>query len=334
MQKVIPLKQNNLLHLPGKLSRVGLDLPDDLSRPDWKAIGKTLHEVDTGLMWWLGDWLRFGQVREWGEKYDEAVELGFQYQKAADAVWVAGKFQFSCRHEKLSWSHHWEVARLPPNDADRFLDQAEAHGWSTKDLRRQVSDFKRGVTRKQQQFEAEQLGLANVIYADPPWQYSNSGFLGSAEEHYPTMPTDDICAMTIGDAVAEDAALFLWVTNPLLDDGKRVMAAWGFDYKTNFAWVKEEALYGKLGFYNYSRHELMLLGIRGSFLPEVENELPQSVIEAATTDHSRKPPCVYELIEQMYPSSIKTSLEIFCRGAGRAGWMRPFGNEVVRDAAE
>ena len=42
-----------------------------------------------------------------------------------------------------------------------------------------------------------------VIYADPPWQYSNSGAIGDsdnygrAEKHYQTMPTDDICALDV-----------------------------------------------------------------------------------------------------------------------------------------
>lgn len=35
-------------------------------------------------------------------------------------------------------------------------------------------------------------GKYAVILADPPWQYSNSGFNESAESQYPTMPTDKI----------------------------------------------------------------------------------------------------------------------------------------------
>jgi len=328
MAEIVRLERRfELPKLPGEFSLVSLTLPPDLSVEDWKAIGSTLRHMETGVMWWLGDWLRFGEARKWGEKYDEAVALGFDYQTARIAAYVAGRFDLFRRRNKLTWSHHGEVASLDPDVADRFLNYAEHEEWSVAVLRRVVSDHKRGVNRRQQQFDAEALGVANVIYADPPWQYSNSGFLGAAEDHYPTMSTDDICAMTVVDSVAPNAVLFLWVTNPLLDDGKRVMAAWGFDYKTNFAWVKEESLYGKLGFYNYSRHELLLLGIRGSFLPET-SELPESVIEAKAEEHSRKPLCFYDLIERMYPSSVKTSRELFCRGDGRKGWMRPWGNEA------
>ena len=41
----------------------------------------------------------------------------------------------------------------------------------------------------------------SVIYADPPWSYSQGGkgksSHGIAKQHYDTMATDDICAMPI-----------------------------------------------------------------------------------------------------------------------------------------
>ena len=68
-------------------------------------------------------------------------------------------------------------------------------------------------------------GKYAVILADPPWQYSNSGFNESAESQYPTMPTDEICKM---DDLVEgwstpESVLFLWATNPLLPDALKVI---------------------------------------------------------------------------------------------------------------
>jgi hypothetical protein len=60
---------------------------------------------------------------KWGEKYDEAIAIGFEYQTAANAAHVAEKFHFYRRREKLSWSHHAEVAPLDANVADEFLDR-------------------------------------------------------------------------------------------------------------------------------------------------------------------------------------------------------------------
>jgi hypothetical protein len=44
--------------------------------------------------------------------------------------------------------------------------------------------------RETQQKATELEGIPNVVYADPPRQYSNSGLLGAAEDHSSTMPTD------------------------------------------------------------------------------------------------------------------------------------------------
>jgi len=52
------------------------------------------------------------------------------------------------------------------------------------------------------------------------------------ENHYPTMPQADICALQIPSA--DNAALFLWATAPKLPEALEVMKAWGFTYKTCF----------------------------------------------------------------------------------------------------
>ena len=168
-------------------------------------------------------------------------------------------------------------------------------------------------------------GKFSVVYADPPWQYNNSGLAGAAAGHYPTMPTDDLCDLQIAEHLAENATLFLWVTNPLLIDGLAVLSAWAFDYKTNFVWVKDRECYGKLGFYNYGQHELLMVGVRGSHLP-TEGSLVPSLIDAAKREHSRKPDEAYAIIEAMYPDARR--LELFAR-ATREGWTS-WGNEVEK----
>lgn len=39
----------------------------------------------------------------------------------------------------------------------------------------------------------------NVIYADPPWRYEQRTVKGGAEQHYPTMTLDDICALPVAE---------------------------------------------------------------------------------------------------------------------------------------
>jgi N6-adenosine-specific RNA methylase IME4 len=161
-------------------------------------------------------------------------------------------------------------------------------------------------------------GDFRVIYADPPWQFDNSGFDQSAAAHYPTMPTDKIMQLQIPSA--DNSVCFMWATNAMLTDAFEVLQAWGFEYKSNFVWVKETG--PTIGFYTTSRHELLLIGTKGSrMLPEVR---PISIIRGDVTEHSRKPENVYAMIESMYDGPY---LELFAR-VRHEGWTI-WGNENV-----
>lgn len=162
-------------------------------------------------------------------------------------------------------------------------------------------------------------GKFRVIYADPPWQYDNSGFEQSAASHYPTMSTADICNLPIRDLAGEDAVLFLWVTNPFLEDGLKVCRAWGFEYKTNMVWVKNRG--PGIGWFTQGRHELLFIATKGNGMHPKRK--PLSVIESEVLGHSRKPPEVYGLIEEMYDGPC---IELFARQS-RHGW-EAWGNEL------
>ncbi len=157
-------------------------------------------------------------------------------------------------------------------------------------------------------------GKFDVIYADPPWEYRNSGVNGAASKHYETMSIDRLCKMPL-TVVADNAVLFMWTTNPLLVECIPVIEAWGFEYKTNICWVKiGRGTYGKLGFYVSGRHELLLICTKGSFLPKY---LPPSVFESEKEKHSQKPQEFYKIIERMYPD--RKYIELFARNK-RRGW--------------
>ncbi len=83
-----------------------------------------------------------------------------------------------------------------------------------------------------------------VIYADPPWKFNVWGASGrgvkggTAENHYPTMELQDICALPVAGLAAAKAVLFMWTTAPHLRVSFEVLDAWGFEYVTNIVWVK------------------------------------------------------------------------------------------------
>lgn len=115
--------------------------------------------------------------------------------------------------------------------------------------------------------DVKAAGGIPIVYADPPWSYSNQG-RGAAGNHYATMNLDAIKALPIADLASPDAVLFLWATMPLLPEALDVGRAWGFEYKTcAFTWVKYHEKSGKPamggGMWTRANVELCLLFVRG-----------------------------------------------------------------------
>lgn len=87
-------------------------------------------------------------------------------------------------------------------------------------------------------FAPEAAGKYAVIYADPPWSYTQGGH-GAAKKHYNTMTAQEIKELPVGGLAAENAVLFMWATFPNLPQALETIQAWGFKYKTlAFNWIK------------------------------------------------------------------------------------------------
>jgi N6-adenosine-specific RNA methylase IME4 len=158
----------------------------------------------------------------------------------------------------------------------------------------------------------------NVILADPGWRFKvrsrQTGLSRSADRHYATDTIEDICAIPVPKITAKDCVLLLWATVPMLPDALKVMAAWGFTYKSSFVWVKDKI---GLGFWNRNQHELLLLGTRGHIPAPPPGLRRSSVIQAPRRRHSQKPDEVYELAEAYFPDLPR--VELFAR-APRDNW--------------
>jgi N6-adenosine-specific RNA methylase IME4 len=176
------------------------------------------------------------------------------------------------------------------------------------------------VRRAEKHIETPKLpdGEFDVIYADPPWKYDFC-LEGNPQEQYAEMDTAKICELPV--PTAKDAILFLWATNPKIEDALKVVKAWGFKYITNLVWVKQTL---GLGYYSMAQHELLLICKRGEIPPPQAENRPHSVIQAERTNHSHKPEVFYDIIEKMYPN--RKYLELFSRNQ-REKWIM-WGNEA------
>jgi N6-adenosine-specific RNA methylase IME4 len=171
-----------------------------------------------------------------------------------------------------------------------------------------------------------------TIYADPPWFESGGGqIVRGAQRHYPLMKTDAICRLEIREGIsvkwlaAENAHLYMWVTNNFLRDGLKVMEAWNFEYKTMITWAKDRI---GLGQYFRGQTEHVLFGVRGN-LPyrtrESDGKRAQgtTLITAPRGEHSVKPEEMRQMIELVSPGPY---VELFARRPA-PGWS-VWGNEV------
>lgn len=120
------------------LPRTGLTLPDHLSFENWLHIGEMLSVVRTSSAWCLGDWLVYGEAAYTGRYRDAIKQTALDYQTLRNYAWVARRFPLSRRRDTLSFGHHAEVASLSEPEQDYWLRKADALGWSTSRLRREV----------------------------------------------------------------------------------------------------------------------------------------------------------------------------------------------------
>jgi N6-adenosine-specific RNA methylase IME4 len=181
----------------------------------------------------------------------------------------------------------------------------------------------------------------DIIYADPPWDYggkmqfdktsttaekvdiTKSIFISSASFKYPTLKLPDLKRLEIQSIANNDCLLFMWATNPHLDQAIELGKSWGFDYKTvAFVWNKMVHNPGK---YTMSYCELCLLFKRGRIpSPRGARNIKQ-LIEVPRGKHSQKPNEVRENIYKMFPSQQK--IELFARESAN-GWAS-WGLEAV-----
>jgi ParB/RepB/Spo0J family partition protein len=211
----------------------------------------------------------------------------------------------------------WEAAKQGNEVAEKLIEKLDK---GEKTINAAYMELKRVEKQKELQAPPPPRGKYRVIYADPPWRYSNSGFAMSAENQYPTMETEEICKLPVEELALDNSVLFLWATAPMLEDVFKVIKAWGFTYKSNFVWVKDKHTGG---FYCYGQHELLLIATKGSMLPKKEG-MRASVVFAERREHSKKPEEFYDIIESMYDGPY---IELFARDKrdGWEGWGAEYG---------
>jgi len=177
----------------------------------------------------------------------------------------------------------------------------------------------------------------DIIYADPPWQYSANSFsvkqkgsskrvydTGGASTHYPTMSHEELMAFDIPSIANKNCILFMWAVSPKLDQALELGETWGFNYREiGFVWNKKVT---NPGYYTMSQCEMVLIFDKGNLhIPVVMPDQFQSIKRG---DHSSKPDHIRHAIHSMYPD--RTKIELFARDSFYPNWDY-FGNQLEPD---
>ena len=178
-----------------------------------------------------------------------------------------------------------------------------------------------------------------IIYADPPWQFTNKktgGSLKSGAAHqYLTTGIEGLKAMDIKSITADNAVLFMWYVGAMPQEAIDLVHAWGFTIKNmnGFVWnkltQKNKPHFG-MGFYTRAGSESVIIATKGKFKPAshavraVFNADEQIQFEGKAIKHSRKPLQVRDLIIDLCGDLPR--LEMFARESAE-GW-DVFGNEA------
>ncbi|MFJ5779577.1 LmbU family transcriptional regulator [Streptomyces sp. NPDC093094] len=125
-------------------TRVGLQMPAALAYDEWERAGRQLAEVLDSSSWWLGDWLVYGKDH-YADRYQRGIRAaGLSYQTLRNYAWVSRRFGHTRRRPALSFQHHAELASMPVEEQDRWLDRAEEGQWTTKQLRGAIRAARQG----------------------------------------------------------------------------------------------------------------------------------------------------------------------------------------------
>lgn len=169
-----------------------------------------------------------------------------------------------------------------------------------------------------------------VIVADPEWRFEpwgrETGMAKAADNHYCTSQLDVIKSRNVPSIAADDCALFLWATQPMLPQALEVLDAWGFAYKSHWIWAKDRI---GPGYWSRNKHEVLLLGVHGDVPCPAPGEQWDSLLEAPRKGHSEKPEIFLEMVETYFPTLPK--IELNRRGEARKGW-HAWGDQAVAAA--
>jgi N6-adenosine-specific RNA methylase IME4 len=273
-----------------------------------------------------------------GDNDGKPSQLPFNRQVAYKLISICGDTRIVSHAIQLppSWETLYALTKLSENKFYELLEAGIINpGMQRKDIKQAETAEKveRRNTRERDLALKMPTGKVAVIVSDDEWDqqvYSReTGMDRHAATHYETASdahtAEELHERTKArfDCAADDCVLFMWSTNQHLDIAIDLLRLRGFKYVSNHAWGKDKIA---LGYWNRNKHEILLIGVRGNIPCPAPGTQWDSLVMAPVGEHSEKPECFLEMIEQYFPTLPK--IELNRRGPPRPGW-DAWGNEVA-----
>lgn len=172
-----------------------------------------------------------------------------------------------------------------------------------------------------------------IIYTDPPWPQKKGNFRSCRPNQgrnldYATMSVSDICSVheQVFRLCGEKYNVFMWTIDKYLTETERFMKDLGFSVHARIIWDKGNGIAPAFTV-RFSHEYLIWFYKKGHMLmPSKETRGKyRDVICEPSTVHSKKPECVYHMIDDMFPDAAK--LELFARNL-KDGW-DSWGNQTA-----
>lgn len=110
----------------------------ELTLPQAAYVLDTLWGVKERSQFYLGDLLNFCK-ETMGESYAQLVdETRYNIKTLQNYMWVCDRVRPNGRWDTLTFDHHSTVAKLDPEDQDRWLAMAAEGAWSARRLREEI----------------------------------------------------------------------------------------------------------------------------------------------------------------------------------------------------
>jgi N6-adenosine-specific RNA methylase IME4 len=163
-----------------------------------------------------------------------------------------------------------------------------------------------------------------LIYADPPWQFSNKntgGSMGSgAANQYRVTSIKDLKAIDVNSIADTNCLLVMWWVGSMPQEAIALVGAWGFTIKNmnGFVWRKltrKRRNFFGMGFYTRAGSESCIIAVKGK--PPILSHSVRAVHTRMAKGHSEKPDVFRDLCVEL--TGDVPRLEMFARKSS-GGW--------------